>query len=268
MRVFLLGCALTIPGGMLEYLTGAQITKTDLSYSVAVSFGLIAPIEEGMKLLAVWIGVYRASHFREPVDGLIYATTAALGFASVENVTHFAEFGSDAALLGKVTVLRMVFATPAHIMFACMWGYSMGLARVRADSEAWRIMKGFFLAVLLHGSYDSLVAVNPRAAVYTLVPLMVLMGWVLVRQVSKSRKSRPFARTGKGAVVTCPVCSVYTSAGRQFCERCGSEVRLPDTEPLMYCAGCRAVIHPGRDKCARCGELVGLVGSEAILERS
>ena len=50
-RVFLLGCAVTIPGGLLEHLTGARISHSDVSYAVAVSFGLIAPIEEGLKLL-------------------------------------------------------------------------------------------------------------------------------------------------------------------------------------------------------------------------
>ena len=128
-RVFLWGCACTIPTFIVENVTGAGLRQETLVRSAEASFLLIGPIEEFFKLVAVWISIYRRSDFQEPNDGIVYAATAALGFASVENTIYM-------GLLGPAIVVpRALFATPAHVMFASMWGYSMGLARFRREGE-------------------------------------------------------------------------------------------------------------------------------------
>ena len=62
--------------------------QPNLAMAAGASFLVIAPIEEFAKLLAVWIAVYRTQDFREPIDGIIYSATAALGFACIENVIY------------------------------------------------------------------------------------------------------------------------------------------------------------------------------------
>ena len=63
-RVFLWGCACTIPTFIVENVTGAvlPVRKTSLR-SAEMSFLLIGPIEEFFKLAAVWISIYRRPRF-------------------------------------------------------------------------------------------------------------------------------------------------------------------------------------------------------------
>jgi RsiW-degrading membrane proteinase PrsW (M82 family) len=171
--VFGWGCACTIPTFIVENFTGAGLSQESLVRSAEVSFLLIGPIEEFFKLAAVWISIYRRPDFQEPNDGIVYAATAALGFASVENTIYM-------GLLGPAIVVpRALFATPAHVMFASMWGYSMGLARFRREGELLTIARGFLIAASLHGFYNFLVAVYPGTAMLSLIPLMAFMGWLM-----------------------------------------------------------------------------------------
>jgi RsiW-degrading membrane proteinase PrsW (M82 family) len=249
-RVFLWGCALTLPAVLLEKLTNAQISWPTLWQSFAASFFLIAPIEESFKLLAVWLGIYRRRDFREPVDGLVYSITAALGFATVENVVYMAIFGPS------VIWLRAALATPAHVMFSVMWGYSMGLARFRRNRELLTILKGLTISVLLHGTYNSLVAVSPVTGFMTLIPLMIFMGWLMFRRMRDFRLNQPFPPLGKGPLIWCPMCGAYTIEGDGCCPRCGTRVPPVETDVPRFCGKCRARLDPGRDTCYRCGQTV------------
>ncbi len=250
LRVFLWGCAVTVPAGLLEHLTHARVEQQSLEQSIAVSFLLIAPLEEAFKLLAVWLGIYRRRDFREPIDGLVYSTTAALGFASVENAVYVGIFGPG------VFLLRAVFATPAHVMFSAMWGYSMGLARFRRNRELVTILKGLMISVLLHGAYNCLVAVSPTTGVMSLIPLMVLMGWLMNRRIRDFRRNYPFPSLGQGALIWCPTCGAYALEGTQFCPRCGARVPPLEIDIPRFCSKCRALLDPCRGTCYRCGQEV------------
>jgi len=250
LRVFLWGCAVTVPAGLLEHWTHARVEQQTLTESIIASFLLIAPLEEAFKLLAVWLGIYRKPDFREPIDGLVYSTTAALGFACVENVVYMGIFGP------RVFLLRAIFATPAHVMFSAMWGYSMGVARFRRNRELVIILQGLIISVLLHGAYNCLVAVSPTTGVISLIPLMGLMVWLMNKRIRDFRQNYPFPPLGKGPLVWCPTCGAYTLEESGFCPRCGTRVPPLETDVPRFCSRCRALIDPGRETCYRCGQVV------------
>jgi len=251
-RVFLWGCACTIPTLIVENVAGAGLRQENLLRSAEASFLLIGPIEEFFKLIAVWLSIYRRRDFQEPLDGIVYAATAALGFASVENTIYM-------GLLGPSIVLpRALFATPAHVMFASMWGYSMGLARFRREGELLIIAKGFLIAASLHGFYNFLVAVYPGTAMLSLIPLMAFMGWLMNYRIQEFRKNFPFPPLGQGALICCPNCGAFTLEDSERCSRCGFVVPLLETDTPRFCARCRARLDPCREACIRCGERASL----------
>lgn len=250
LKVFLWGALCTIPAGFLEHITDARVEQETLLRSALVGLFLIAPIEEFFKLLAVWVSVYRTSHFREPFHGLLFSVTAALGFACVENAIYMGFLGWE------IFWLRAVFATPAHLMFAAMWGYAMGIARFQRRRELLTVTKGFVAATILHGAYNFLVAVRPSIAVITLLPLMAFMLWLTVRVVRDSRTSYPFPPIGSGALLTCPTCWAYTPEGEEHCSRCGAAMGAIAPDAPRYCGKCRATLDPSREQCPRCGEPV------------
>jgi len=227
--------------------TGAGLIQETVLKSAWTSYFLIGPIEEIFKLIAVWVAVYRTSDFREPIDGIVYSASAALGFASVENIVYLAWMGPE------VVVSRAVFATPAHVMFSAMWGYSMGLARFDRDGELLIVVKGFLLAAGFHGTYNFLVALHPKAAMITLIPLMVLMAWLMNQKIQEFRRTYPFPAIGEGPLISCPACGAYTLELGETCSRCGSTIPLVESDAPRFCGRCRAMLDPCLESCPRCG---------------
>ena len=196
--------------------------------------------------------MYRSQDFREPIDGIVYSLSAALGFASVENLLFIATFGPD------IVWTRIMYATPAHVLFASMWGYSLGLARFQREGELLTIGKGLLVAALLHGAYDAVVAIYQQAAKISLLPLMAVMVWLMYRRVKEFRHTSPFRPIGDGAVISCPNCGAYTLESAETCSRCGFAVPLMEIDAPRYCGRCRALLEPCRDTCSRCGAPVDL----------
>ncbi|MFH1113163.1 MAG: PrsW family glutamic-type intramembrane protease [Pseudomonadota bacterium] len=251
-RVFLAGCITTVPAVIAERLTGAEIAQGPAAHSAVVSLLLIGPIEEFFKLLAVWIAVYRSPDFRQPLDGIIYSLSAALGFSCVENIIFIAFIGPEAFWS------RLLYATPAHVLFASMWGYSLGRARFQRQGELVTVAKGLLVASLLHGAYDALVALYPHAARLSLLPLLAFMVWLMNRRVREFRSTSPFLPIGEGAVIPCPSCYAYTLESEAFCPRCGSPIPQMETDAPRFCGRCRAPLDPCRETCSRCGAPVNL----------
>jgi protease PrsW len=250
LRVFIWGCFCTIPAGLVEHVTGAILRQDTFLTSTAVGFLLIAPIEEFSKLIAVWAGVYRSRHFTNPMHGLLFAATAGCAFASIENVVYMALLGPE------IFVLRLVYATPAHIMFSVMWGYSLGVARFRKDGELVKVGEGLTASILLHGIYNAIVAYNASIAVVSLVPLMLFMGWLTSHLVSKLREGYPYEPLGEGLLVLCPNCGALMPEQASHCSRCGFRVpgALPDTP--RFCARCRAPANLDLEVCPACGSVL------------
>ncbi len=93
----------------------------------ALCFLVIGPIEEVCKFAAVRLYAARHKAFDEPLDGIVYASAAALGFASVENVIYVLSLESIQAGTGFATLaLRAVLAVPGHVFFASFWGFALG----------------------------------------------------------------------------------------------------------------------------------------------
>jgi protease PrsW len=252
LRVFFWGCVLTVPVALIEHSAGAGLMQPNLAMAAGASFLVIAPIEEFAKLLAVWIAVYRTQDFREPIDGIIYSATAALGFACIENVIYLCIMGPS------VLVSRAAYATPAHVMFSAMWGYSMGVARFKREGEIAIILKGFLISAALHGIYNFVVAVRPKLAVFSLLPLMLFMAWLMNRRIKEFRSSFPFPVLGEGALIICPGCGAYSQEDSDQCSRCGFATPLMATDTPRFCSKCRSRLDPCRTTCALCGQPVNL----------
>ena len=123
-----------------------------LAYSV-FAIGLI---EELAKFLPFFFVALRFEAFDEPLDGIIYASLIALGFAAAENL-HYLGF------LSYTEAIARGFAGPiVHIMFASIWGYVTGRAFLERKGLASASIVSLAAAVLLHGLYDFGVLALPK----------------------------------------------------------------------------------------------------------
>lgn len=170
-------------------------------------FTVVAPVtEEYGKYLVVRRSVYNHPEFDEPIDGIIYAATAALGFASLENVFYlltaylappdtlgFGEDISRSSVFLLVFGLRALLSVPGHALWSALWGYALGFAKFSPPQKGIKLIcTGLFLAILSHGIFNSLLLIAPGAALGVL--LLIPMGWRMVfRRINAALSTSPQA---------------------------------------------------------------------------
>jgi RsiW-degrading membrane proteinase PrsW (M82 family) len=115
-----------------------------------------APIvEEGSKGLGLLlILLFLRREFDDIVDGVVYGSFIALGFATVENILYYGRSLLGGGLEGLliVFIMRGIMSPFAHVTFTAMTGIGCGLAR-ESHNLAVRILAplgGYILAVILH----------------------------------------------------------------------------------------------------------------------
>lgn len=139
---------------------------------VEVTFGetwaviVSAPIvEEGAKGLCVLIVVlFFRNDFDSVVDGIVYAGVVALGFATVENIEYYGRslISGGAGGLAGTLILRGILSPYAHVLFTCMTGIGLGVAR-ETHNKALKVAApviGYSLAVFLHAFWNSLATLR------------------------------------------------------------------------------------------------------------
>ena len=135
------------------------------------ALGIIGVVEELVKFIPFWLVAMRLQHFDEPLDGIIYASFVALGFASYENLYFLAGMG------GFEAVGRAFAAPLVHVMFASIWGYACSQAKLRGQPVLPAALRGLGLAALLHGSYD-FFAIGLTPWVHVVPPAIILVIWI------------------------------------------------------------------------------------------
>jgi RsiW-degrading membrane proteinase PrsW (M82 family) len=172
---------------------GVDVEARPLAFAC---FLIIGPAEELFKFLSVRLVMFRHPEFDEPLDGIIYSSAAALGFASLENILYVVDFQHGWRIHWGLLGVRAFMALPGHVIFAAMWGYALGRRKMNPRFAVWPWL---LLAMGLHGLYDFLLmypAARPAIILY-----MSLMVPVVLRLISRARADSPFAPGAVGPVV-------------------------------------------------------------------
>ncbi|NJL47351.1 MAG: PrsW family intramembrane metalloprotease [Leptolyngbyaceae cyanobacterium SM2_5_2] len=134
---------------------------------------VIMPIvNELAKFLVVKLGVYNHPEFDEPVDGIIFAAAAGLGFATLDVVgsmvyayLNVRQVGLSGAGINNApwqAVLNLfavqgVLMAPGHALWSSLWGYSLGLAKFTPAAQARGLVRnGLLAAILAHAAFNGL----------------------------------------------------------------------------------------------------------------
>jgi RsiW-degrading membrane proteinase PrsW (M82 family) len=106
--------------------------------------------QEFLKYAAVRYSIYRSSEFDEPTDGVIYATAAGLGYATVLNIQFVVSNGGVDLGAG---VIRMAIVALAHASFSGITGYFLGRAKFESE-QIWWMPLGITLAAVFNGLFN------------------------------------------------------------------------------------------------------------------
>jgi RsiW-degrading membrane proteinase PrsW (M82 family) len=134
------------------------------------SIGITGFIEEFCKFLPFFFIVLRFKFFDEEIDGIIYASIIALGFASYEN-SRYLVYMDGLELFGRA------FASPlTHAIFSSIWGYAVGLASLKSSSVLKASLLGICLAALCHGLFNFLTT-SPGLRVCASILILIIWVW-------------------------------------------------------------------------------------------
>ncbi|HEY0426989.1 MAG TPA: PrsW family glutamic-type intramembrane protease [Pyrinomonadaceae bacterium] len=158
--------ALAFAWGALVAIIFSYFVNTEIAKVAAMMFGseagrtvgavISAPIfEEASKGLGVvLLLIFFRRYFDDILDGIVFAGTIALGFATVENVLYY----GGVLLMGNLRVvlllyiLRGILSPFAHVTFTSMTGIGCGIARESHNTfvRIFLPFLGYACAVALH----------------------------------------------------------------------------------------------------------------------
>lgn len=161
LRIFGLGLLASIPVWMVQHFLPLPPWLLGL---------VVVPVlAELAKFAVVRLGVYDHPEFDEPVDGIIFAATAGLGFATLTllgstlwaylGVKALGLAGAEGAAWGAV--LRMValqglLIAPGQALWSSLWGFGLGMAKFQPASRRTRlILSSLATAMVSHASFNA-----------------------------------------------------------------------------------------------------------------
>jgi RsiW-degrading membrane proteinase PrsW (M82 family) len=174
LMIYLLGMAITIPVALIEGVTSLVLSE----FLVAVA---IAPVvEESAKFLVVRKTVYETPEFDEPIDGIVYAAAAGLGFATLENIIYvFSAWETSFVFALQTGIVRAFLSVPGHVLFSVMWGDALGRAKfLPVNRRSGVIALGLFFAIISHALFNLLLYDAIGSAILILILMPVL--WMTV----------------------------------------------------------------------------------------
>jgi RsiW-degrading membrane proteinase PrsW (M82 family) len=181
---FVLGAFATVPAGVAEHLLASAspwldpnlVTFGGQTFALPLAFLVFTVVvglsEEASKRLAVHFAV-RRPEFDEPVDGIVYAIVASLGFAAAENIRYFALGRMSAPLV----IARCFMSVPAHMFFGAVWGYALGAKLVDPKTRSWAWL---LFAAACHGLFDALLSVEGAGALAVILNVGLASVFVVV----------------------------------------------------------------------------------------
>ncbi len=174
---FIFGVLSTYPAIKLEefaiYDLGLTINE-DLGVTITFAFVVVAFSEELVKYIFLRYYIYPKDEFCEPMDGIVYAVTISMGFATLENILYVVVRAEDLEQAYQIAYARMFTAIPAHSVFAMTMGYFVGLAKFHQERESFLLLCGLGGAILLHGLYDFFIfqRLSSQLTIFTFVVLI------------------------------------------------------------------------------------------------
>jgi RsiW-degrading membrane proteinase PrsW (M82 family) len=143
----------------------------------------IGGLEELTKLIPFLLVCRRLRAFDEELDGVVYASAVALGFATVENLLYLGE------LSGVALYARAIASPMVHTVFASIWGVLVARAKIAGRSVLLPALAGLGIAALVHGLYDYL-ATDEVELVRPVAAAVILLAWLWRLRVTRRAAER------------------------------------------------------------------------------
>ena len=178
----------------------------DTAATIIGSILVVGFSQEFLKYAAVRYSVYRSTEFDEATDGVIYATAAGLGYATLLNIQFVISNGG--VDLGA-SVIHMAVVSLAHASFAAITGYFLGRAKFEQE-PLWWMPLGLTLAATVNGLFNWLrgsvvqtgisltsASSNPWMGLIVAAALAIITTGIILWLVRRDIRSALASETGR-----------------------------------------------------------------------
>lgn len=190
--VVALGALTCIPAAIIELMLEAALgpAVVDAQGGLVKAFLVAATVEEGLKLMVIFLYVWSKPHFDEVMDGILYVAASSLGFALLENILYSA--GNP--IIG---LMRAFTAVPMHAICSGIMGYYIGRAKLARSGRLGWIAIGLAFGIGIHGLYDWMLfsggtfgfaPPDPWLGLAEVLPLLIVCGALLYVLVKSAHR--------------------------------------------------------------------------------
>ncbi|MFS0672692.1 glutamic-type intramembrane protease PrsW [Ornithinibacillus sp. 179-J 7C1 HS] len=177
-RTFIFGGLLVFPIMFIQY----AFESDQIGNLFIQSFFVVAFLEEFFKWFIFIYVIYQHTQFNTHYDGIVYAVSISLGFATVENVLYLLVNGIEYAFT------RALFPVSSHALFGVIMGFYFGKAKMNPENRAGNIVLALFIPIILHGIYNFILGYVTNWALYV-IPFMILLWFFGLHRVKIANAS-------------------------------------------------------------------------------
>ena len=165
-----------------------------LIYIFLDNFVCTALVEEGGKYFVLKKLTWNHPAFDYTFDAVVYAVTAALGFATLENILYVFEGGIGTA------IFRAILSVPGHAIDGVFMGSYYGLAKlceVRGEQQgrSWHLRLALLVPTLMHGFYDFCLESGNDFLLLAFLVFEIVITITAIRRLKKlAREDQPIER--------------------------------------------------------------------------
>lgn len=174
LKSFFLGMICVIPISFFQFVIKLELMP--VSFLNQTLFFTSIP-EETLKWLLFYVLIYSNKEFDEPIDGIVYAVTISLGFATIENILYLFTYGV------KFAFMRALFPVSSHCIFGIIMGYFYGKAKFTTKFKKHFLLLSLLIPIFLHTNFDFLIITKAKW-IYYLTPFMLIM-WIISMYIVK-----------------------------------------------------------------------------------
>ncbi len=178
-KTFVFGALLTFPIMFLQYVLDVEGFILNNWIGSFITSGML---EEFFKWFIIMFAIFQHVDFNEPYDGIIYAVSVSLGFATVENILYLIANGVELAFW------RALLPVSSHALFAVIMGYYIGKAKFspKKQLKKWLVVS-FLFPFILHGTYNHIL-LSEKHWEYLMLPFMLFLWWNALRKVKLAHR--------------------------------------------------------------------------------
>jgi len=149
------------------------------------SIGVTGIVEEFFKFLPFLVIIAAFKSFDEKIDGIVYASVIALGFASYENMGYLV-YMRGFELFG-----RAITSPLTHTIFSSIWGYTVGNARIYKKPILKASLTGILLAAFFHGIFNFFTTSSVLRILAALVIFIIWVWRIRIMEKLSSEEKKP-----------------------------------------------------------------------------